>query len=1059
MDATLNWWGSNEDPSSQFYGSNILYDPWIVLTINADPATIYNTQRSTITANLLYDSRSLTDPNNPAYYHAPELGCVPDTPVTFDADSLGDLTPSKPHNTTVPSGQNVTVVFTALNSGVSEVNATVDDETVKTSINIIPQIEDVYVATAADGGSDSNDGSSSNPFLTLEKAINAVIAGGRIHIANGVYKDPLDRGLILTKNMTIFQDNWITGTGTSVIIDADSDGRIFLIDSGATVTLQNITMVNSTGFDGVGGAILNLGTLNVLNCRFSDNEADYYGGAIYNYGDLSVYNSIFTENLVSDWSEYFVGGAICNMANMNVTNCTFTHNTAGTGGAISSQTDPGYTMIITGNMFTGNSATNYGGAFYIYNGDYTSNIIQFNRIVGNTASQGDGIYTDHGSVNATLNWWGSNTDPSTISNLFVAVSGGSVVSDPWLVLRTCADPDSIYNGQTSTVTANLLYDSGILTDRDHSERYYHNPANGHVPDGIPVIFNLIDGPLGTLTSQTTFLNGAASIIFTATHIGIQHVNATIDYENATSTINIDPIGHVNITKNADNYAPDYWSLVTFTVNAYNEGPNDVEGLQITDLIPSGLTIISSNTHGFGTYSAGLWNIGTLTNGTTAILTLVVNATSTGTFTNWANVTTQTTHDISTWSKDNATITVPAATYLTISKQFQDLPWGNVITTAYYNDKIYAIVKVHNQGPDSTSSVDVLDRLDGFTWTGNYYVYRTVGSYPNTESAWVLNDQDYPFNGTNWNVGALSTMIGSERWLAIELVVNQTGTVSNYAETVNQSTYPYKGYDNDTTYLTANITPTNINMGDVRGDKGDTVTFKAVLTDYQANALEGETVEFWIDGVKVGENATDSTGTARFNYVITETPGSHNLMAVFGETGLYQGCNATGELYVPTANLYIQITSDRNNPTVGEKFTVTYKLGNQGPDDADNVTIIIPIPEGFHVLNIYGDGNWTVNDNGTITWTFTTVAVGDPYLYLYGYALKGGNFLFTASIFSDTYNINSIGVTSLVLNAVPRETAATTETTFGMQNTGIPLHGMVLAILMVLGGFISNWKKQ
>src|SRR5690606_12048854 len=120
----------------------------------------------------------------------------------------------------------------------------------------------------------------------------------------------------------------------------DSNGGIFFIDPGATVALQNLTMVNGTSFDGFGGAILNLGTLNVLNCGFSDNKADYYGGAIYNYGDLNVSNSIFTENSVSDWSEYFVGGAICNMANMNVTNCTFTNNTAGTGGAISSQTDP-----------------------------------------------------------------------------------------------------------------------------------------------------------------------------------------------------------------------------------------------------------------------------------------------------------------------------------------------------------------------------------------------------------------------------------------------------------------------------------------------------------------------------------------------------------------------------------------------------------------------------------------------------------------------------------------------------------------------------------------------
>jgi len=847
---------------------------------------------------------------------------------------------------------------------------------------------------------------------------------------------------------------------------------------------------------------------------------------------------------------------------------------------------------VIGSIFINNEAGN-GGAIRVWN---TLNA-HFNRFYNNTGFSGDAISRNgnDNTVNVTLNWWGSNTDPSTINNLIV----GTVLSDPWLVLGIDANQPSIYNGETSTVTVNLLHDSGILTDPEHPELYYHDPANGHVPDGIPVTFSLIDGPLGTLGSQTTFINGAASIIFTATSVGVQHVNATIDDKKVTATINIDPIGHVNVTKTADNYTPNYWSLVTFTVTAHNDGPNDVAGLQITDLIPTGLNLVSADTHGFGTYVAGLWDIGTLANGTTAILTLVVNATTTGTFTNWANVTAQTTHDTQAWSKDNATITVPlaadiavvkafydydgeyqitsgnywdivstrilvtnngpdtatnvvisdilgsgltfvdewwvklnindplwdwngtsfdpdtmtwtipslpagqtaaldimtnltstgtlhnyaelmssttydwnqsnnndtayitvpAASYLSISKEFMDLPWGNVITNAYYNAKIYAIVKVHNQGPDSTTSVNVLDLLNGLTWTGNYYVYRTPGSYPNTEAAWVLNDPEHPFNGTNWDVGSLSTMIGSSRWLAIEVIVNQTGTVSNYAETVDQSSYPYQGYANYTAYLTTNITPTLITVDDVRGNKGDTVTLKAVLTDYLGNALVGETVEFWIDGVKVGENTTDVNGTALFNYVISQTPGNHNLTSIFSETALYQGCNATGELYVPSANLYIQITSNNNNPTVGETFTLRYKLGNKGPDDALNVTITIPIPDGFVISKIEGDGNWTIVGNNII-WTFNNVTVGDPDLYVSGWTRWAGSFLFGASILSDTFNLNSLGVNSFSLNAAPQVNAeSVTNTTIGMQNTGASIVPLALALLGVVGGLIATRKKQ
>jgi len=826
VDAENNWWGINNPDNdwSQFLDGVTSPTMWVQLTINATPDVLCVGETSTVTANLNY--------NNVGQDLMATYGkSIPQVEVLFDVDSLGTLST---YNGTISNGNNATTIFTAGQMpGSSTVNSTVDKATVDKSITI--QREDVYVATSTDGANDSNNGSADSPFLTLQKAIEVLQTGGRIHIANGEYNDPLDRGLILDKNMTILRDNWIPGTGTSVIINADSNGGIFFIDPGATVALQNLTMVNGTSFDGFGGAILNLGTLNVLNCGFSDNKADYYGGAIYNYGDLNVSNSIFTENSVSDWSEYFVGGAICNMANMNVTNCTFTNNTAGTGGAISSQTDPGYTMIVTGNVFTENSATNYGGAFYIYNGDYTSNIIHFNRIIGNTALQGDGIYTDHGSVNATLNWWGSNNDPSTILNLFVAVNDGSVLSDPWIILRVFANQTSVYNSQNAKVTASMLYDSGFLTDPNNPNLYYHDPQYGHVPDGTVQldIYDWGSFNTGTQSINLNTLNGSADTTFFAdggqpTPSSVT-INGTVDgYTTlgvASALLNIIKAADLNITKTANVTTANVGDLVQYTITAHNNGPDDATGLEIVDILPTGLDFVSASDGGiYDALSRTItWTIGTLANGNDVIRTF------------------------------NATVNV-------------DMVGSNIIN-----------------------------------------------------------------------------------------VVNETHTE-----------YP----NNSTTNCT---------------------------------------------------------------------------------------------IYVPKANLYIEITSDKDNPTVGEKFTVTYKLGNKGPDDALNVSVIIPIPEGFHVLRIYGDGNWTVNANGTITWTFTNVAVGDPYLHLYGYASGEGDILFTASIFSDTYNANTIGVNSLTIQILPEETsqvnAATTETTVGMQNTGIPLPGMVLAILMVLGGLISTRKKQ
>ena len=113
---------------------------------------------------------------------------------------------------------------------------------------------------------------------------------------------------------------------------------------------------------------------------------------------------------------------------------------------------------------------------------------------------------------------------------------GSVTVTPWLVLSSIANPVSIGKGAISTVKADLLYDSGILTDPSHPNLYYHNPANGHVPDGITVNFS--SDTLGTVHPLIgSLLNGAATTTFKAGLItGISIIKSTVD--SATSNVNV-----------------------------------------------------------------------------------------------------------------------------------------------------------------------------------------------------------------------------------------------------------------------------------------------------------------------------------------------------------------------------------------------------------------------------------------------------------------------------------------------------------------------------------------
>ncbi|MBI4814059.1 MAG: hypothetical protein HY802_07215, partial [Methanobacterium sp.] len=81
------------------------------------------------------------------------------------------------------------------------------------------------------------------------------------------------------------------------------------------------------------------------------------------------------------------------------------------------------------------------------------------------------------------------------------------------------------------------------------------------------------------------------------------------------------------------------------------------------------------------------------------------------------------------------------------------------------------------------------------------------------------------------------------------------------------------------------------------------------------------------------------------------------------------------------------------------------------------------------------------------------------LYISGWTTGPENYLFTASITSDTFNINSMGVSPLTLNTPPTVNAATTTNTVGMQTTGIPIVPLALAVLSVLCGLVATQKKQ
>ena len=186
----------------------------------------------------------------------------------------------------------------------------------------------------------------------LKEAIDTVSDGKTVYMEKGVYSGDVNNGVVIRKNITI------QGKGNNVTIDAEGKNFIFLIYDGATVTLKNLKMVNGYVASHGGAIYDNRGTLTIIGCTFNNNIAKGYinstsgdnpgvvtpnlnriggdGGAIYSSGDLNVVNCIFTNNQANN-----KGGAISVYnGNLSVVNCIFTNNQAyENGGAIYAWSD------------------------------------------------------------------------------------------------------------------------------------------------------------------------------------------------------------------------------------------------------------------------------------------------------------------------------------------------------------------------------------------------------------------------------------------------------------------------------------------------------------------------------------------------------------------------------------------------------------------------------------------------------------------------------------------------------------------------------------------------
>lgn len=256
---------------------------------------------------------------------------------------------------------------------------------------------------------------------------------------------------------------------------ANVGGAIAVFDTGAQTTInggsfKKNSVAESDAHRPSGGAIYNVGIMNIDGVEFKENNGNYSGGAIYNAknGVTTVKNSLFSSNTAEQ------GGAINNAATaadeageLTVVDSVFENNYAWNGGAIRNQGKADIQIAnIVGGDFVNNSSANGGaiwngawGKMTISGAEFKDNSVSKTSEVYNTdmtSSGQGGAITNAGVLEITNATFTGNSAAGVGGAIANVVSGGSTGNIKLSGTNTFAN-------NTAAGVANDIYNNGTMT--------------------------------------------------------------------------------------------------------------------------------------------------------------------------------------------------------------------------------------------------------------------------------------------------------------------------------------------------------------------------------------------------------------------------------------------------------------------------------------------------------------------------------------------------------------------------------------------------------------------
>ena len=317
-------------------------------------------------------------------------------------------------------------------------------------------------------------------FRTIQAAINNGNSGSSPVLNIIVSSSPhQESGIVVSRGINLSGPD---GTIVQAANSSDSaSNRIMTINGGVTATIDNLTLENGNAGGENGGAILNNGTLNLVNITLKNNKTNGSGGAIATTGALTATGGGFDSNFSGT-----CGGAVFvdSSGSANISQSNVARNESGSnGGAICAN---GFAGVTTSSLM-GNIAAGNGGVLFVNAGGSVEPFIDSSTVSNNRANNGGAIYINNGSK--------ARTSGATYSyNQAAGGAGGAIyaVGDftTWNV--------TISGNQSSNGGAGIENQSGITNIFNSTIAF--NTSLAGTPSGVSglaSVFNsIIDGNVG-----------------------------------------------------------------------------------------------------------------------------------------------------------------------------------------------------------------------------------------------------------------------------------------------------------------------------------------------------------------------------------------------------------------------------------------------------------------------------------------------------------------------------------------------------------------------------------